>query len=386
MRALFISLSLATPLFIAMPSGCGAASTQVAHPAESASAASSESTVAPSSTPSSAATSAACVPSARSQEPFTHVEVGRDAMIVCVGGAGAAPVPCLSVDPRNARIEAAPSWAPPAGTPTDAAAAPPSPAKRQAAFTVSSTATEISVCKAGTTECRTVKPGSAALPGVGWGEDYKAAATEKLASTTFTRKFHAAANDDGSKLFVLVPELAKKGSAAALSSWKVYGDTFDVATGKRLSHAALMGDGGTSSAVADLGAAWQLTWLGERVWLAGFDAHGPTAAQEFLDPAAGTTLSLGDPSFLVQAGDVWLLGTASPSGDVVKIVEPKSLSNLAKYALPGHAAASPARYVLQATPRNDGTVWVAFANPPGAIVIDAAKHAASAPALLPICP
>jgi hypothetical protein len=231
-----------------------------------------------------------------------------------------------------------------------------------------------------------VKPGYVALPGVGWGEDYKAASAEKTPSATFTRKFHAAASDDGAKLFVLAPELAKKGNAAALSSWKVYGDTFDVATGKRLSHAALMGDGGTSSAVADLGAAWQITWLGERVWLAGFEAHGTAAAQEFLDPAAGTTLALGDPSFLVQAGDVWLLGTASAAGDVVKIVEPKSLSNLAKYALPGHAAASPARYVLQATPRKDGTVWVAFANPPGAIVIDAAKHAASAPALLPICP
>jgi hypothetical protein len=314
------------------------------------------------------------------------VEVGRDAMVVCVGGAGATPGSCLAVDPRNAKVDAAPSWAPPAGTAADAGAAPPSPANRRATYTVASTATELSVCKTGTAECRTVKPGYAALPGVGWGEDYKTAATEKTPSPGFTRKFHAAASDDGTKVFVLAPEVAKKGNAATLSSWKVYGDTFDVATGKRLSHAALMGDGGTSSAIADPGTAWQLTWLGERVWLAGFEAHGAAAAQEFLDPAAGTTLSLGDPSFLVQAGDVWLIGTASAAGDIVKIVEPKSLSNLAKFSVPGHAAAAPARYVLQAAPRNDGTVWVAFANPPGTIVIDAAKHAASAPAFLPICP
>lgn len=325
---------------------------------------------------------AACIAPAAATKPLARVEVVGDELIVCAGSKDEATVPCVSVDPKSGKTSASPAW-----TRGAAGALPlaPAPERQKVAYEVRSTVVDVSICKAATAECKSVHPGYAALPGVGFGEDYVAAANEKTASTKYTRKLIAAANADGSKLFVLAADLSKKGTPQTLSSWTVFGDTFDVASGKRLSHVALMGPGGSSNAITDPGAKWQAAWLGERVWLAAVDRGGGTA-QEFLDPTAGTTLDLGNPSFLIPAGDAWLVGTAKGGVDLVKIVEPKSLANLGKYGLPGGALPNGDGLSSFAIARADGTAWVAFANPPGVAVVDVAKHAASSPVLFPICP
>lgn len=382
------ALSIAAPLccsLVGLSASCGGAN-QGAAATPAASASSAPSSIA-STGPTAAPTEAAslppgCVAPAKALAPLARVEIVGDALVVCVGGKADATVGCLAVDPKSGKTQSAPAWT---RGPTGALPPPPAPERQRAAYEVKATVVDVVVCKAGTTECKTVHPGYAALPGVGFGEDYVAGAAEKTASTKFTRKLIAAANDDGTKVFVLAAELSKKGTPATRSAWTVFGDTFDVASGKRLSRVPLLGVGGSSNAITDPGARWQAAWVGNRVWLAAFDRAG-ASAQEFLDPAAGTTLDLGDPSFLLPAGDAWLVGTSKGGVDLVKIVEPKSLANLGKYGLPG--APTPAGDGLSsfAVMRPDGTAWVAFANPPGVAVIDVVKHSASTPTLFSICP
>ncbi len=385
-RALAFALgTLAAPAAVLLalaPGGCGGARSNVVAPAASGSASSSDS---PAASGSDTPEPNYCLPAAARGATLAHVEAIGDAqgaLLVCYGAHAAPSAPCLTVDPGTGKPSASSTWTRPANAPSKHRGVYASPADRKAAYTVDATATELSVCKAGTNECRKVRPGYAAKAGVGFGEPFDAKDAATIAK--LTKRLIAAASEDGKRLFVLDVESKKGGGGAAFD---VFGDTFDVDGGKRLARTQLVGGSGASNAVADPGALFQLAWIGDRLWLAGYDAKDTTSAQELLDPVGGAMLDLGAPSFFVPEGNVWVAGLASPDGDLVKLVEPKSLSNLAKFPLPSTTiAAEPTRGLLRAVRRPDGKVWVAFANPPGTVVIDTGRVDAMQPVALPICP
>ncbi len=378
--SLVVSLGCSLAIFAA----CGAPPAAVAPAPASSASASPSASAAPSSSSGAEAASgkaAACFSAARGAQPLARVELVGDELLVCVGSKGEPTAECLSIDPRSAKVSGAPAWARAAVGALPSAA---SPEGKRTPYEVKATANDLAICKLGSAECTTLKPGYAALPGVGWGEDFNAAQAAKAGSTTtYTRKLVAAANDDGTKVFVLAAEATKKGAA---TTWSVFGDTFEVANSRRIAHVLLSSSAGSSSAIADLGARWHVAWVGDRLWLAGTDPRSGASTQEFLDPNAGTTLELGHPSFLLSVGDAWLVGTQKSGYGLVKIVEPRSLANLGKYPLPNQPTSIGDGLPAYAVARGDGTAWVAFANPPGVMVVDVAKHAASSPVMLPICP
>ncbi len=354
------------------PTGCGGSQPPAAAPASSASSAASVASAEP---------QGPCLPTSVKDATLAHVEPTTAGLLVCYGGRDQANIPCLTVDPGTGQPSASSTWTRPAGEPGKHRGVYAAPSDRKTTYTVASTAADLTVCKANTAECRKVKPEYAAQAGVGFAEDYKTKDADK--SKSLTRQYHAAASDDGKRLFVLDVEPVKPGDRA---NWNVYGDTFDIDSGKRAAHVPLIGNGGTSNSLTDPGALWQLVWLGDRVWMASFDAKDTTSEQELLDPVGGSLLDLGAPSFFVPEGGLWVAGLAGTNGDLVKLVEPKSLSNVAKVTLPSSTiAADPTRGLLRAVRRPDGKVWVAYANPPGTVVIDTSSVDSTQPVTLPIC-
>lgn len=356
---LFVACSPATPAPVApeaAPSASAAPATSV-----SASPSAVSSVVTPTPPP-------ACLPKSVAKHPLAHVEVAGTEATVCVGTSEnvseGQSYPCVKVDAKTARVTAASAWIAPKVTERPLPVAP---------FTVATVGKDLKVCKAGAKDCATIKTGFKA-PKMATGADGKDALI-------------AAVNADGSKVFALDGEIRKGADPNLTTSLVVFGDTFDVKTGKRLSHVELTYSEKNKHVLVDQSDTWSVAWMGERVLVGGYRCCGPAGAKELLDPKTGKTLILGDPQFFLALDDTtWLLGNEG-SSDQLTFVDIVAGKELAKVSLPNAPMdEGPELYALDATKLDGGTVLVAFANPPGVALLDVAKKSLSAPIKLPICP
>jgi hypothetical protein len=313
---------------------------------------------------------AICLPKAIANKPLAHVSVaGTDATICYASGERAEAgqsYPCVTIDVASLHAKGTTSWK----------ATEPTPATP--AWTVTSTAKELEICKGGGKPCTKVKTGYAGKPRLIAGFGKKDA-----------EGLPAAVNADGTKVFVIDGEIAKGKDPSLTTSLVVFGDTFDVKTGKRLSHVDLTSSGETMKHVLiDQSDTWTVSWMGERVLIGGYRCCGPAGAKELLDPKTGDTLILGDPQFFFAVdGNVWLVGR-DRHVDQLELIDVVAGKSLAKLQLPCNTPEDgPELYALDATKLADGRYLVSFANPPGAAVLDPQKRAFSTtPVTLPVCP
>lgn len=337
-----------------------AASTSVAAPPPSASA--STAVVAP---------PPICLPKEVAAQPLAHVSVAGGEATLCYATSETAEAgktyPCVTIDAKATRVLGRGSWK---------ATEPPKRAPAvEPAFTVTSTAKEVEVCKTGSKTCSKIKLGYRAprvAHGYGKGE---------------TEGVPAAVNADGTKVFVIDGEIPQGKNPNLTTSLVVFGDTFDVKTGKRLSHVDLTADPEKMNHVLyDQSDTWSLEWMGERVLVGGYRCCGPAGAKELLDPKTGATVILGDPQFFFQVdGDVWLVGR-DRAVDQLELVDVVAGKSLVKMTLPSNTPEpGPELYGLDAKRLEDGKVLVSFTNPPGATVVDVKKRAISTPLVVGIC-
>lgn len=307
-----------------------------------------------------------CLPKAIEKHPLAHVEVVGDQALVCYSPeervSEGQTYPCLKVDTKATRVIAASSWKAPTAEKAPAAAEP---------FSLTSTDKEIKVCKTGGKDCWTIKPGYA-KPKLSEGEK---------------SGLIAAVSDDGTKVFAIDGEIPKGKNPSLTTSLVVYGDTFDVKTGKRLAHVNLTSTEKAPHVLSDQSDTWSATWIGERVLVSGYRCCGPAGAKELLDPKTGSTLLLGDPQlFEAVDGNTWLLANEG-SADQLSVVDVATGKVTAKLSLPNRPLEDgPEQYAIDAIKLPGGGVLVSFANPPGVAVLDVAKPSLSTPLKLPICP
>jgi len=298
----------------------------------------------------------ACFPKGTANSPLVHVEIEGTNATVCVASKkdNAEDHPCAKVDTKTSKVSAAKRWV--QGTPTD-------PVEQPAKYAVKSGAKGLEVCDGAGKDCHPIayKPP-------------KKSPHEGLV---------AAVNDDGSKLFVLTNEM-KPGKEATLV---VFGDTYEVKTGKRLFHVALTSSEKKPHVFFDTSDTWMVSFLGDRVLASGYRCCGPAGAKELIDPKTGDSLWLGDPQFFVSIdASTWLLGNESDKGGVISIVDVAKGVVAGKTELPNKAFPEPELYAMDARKLGDGNMLITFANPPGIAIVDVAKKSLSTPQKLPLCP
>ncbi|MGZ3418622.1 MAG: hypothetical protein ACXVEE_12190 [Polyangiales bacterium] len=290
-----------------------------------------------------------CIPKSAAPFPLAHVALEGKEVVACyrldmheVAGTG---YPCIKVDPRAKTFATAPSWFP--GTPVPSTKA----------WTVKTTEKEVTVCKSGTNDCKTVKPGFTQPKGVGNADSLLVADV----------------SPDGSKLFVIEVTSAKMPVST-------FGDTFDVATGKRTSRIPL-------KLLEDPSDYWQIAWVGKRVQVTTHRCCGPAGSSALVDPQSGASSSLGDPNMFVHVkGDKFLLGTENSTSTKVSIVsvdEGKILKDLTGLAAKGFD--EPELNVLDAVVLPDGAAAVVHANPPGVALVDVDAMTMTPSLPIPVC-
>jgi len=225
-----------------------------------------------------------CLPLTTAKGEVVHVEAKGGKFVACFldektaeGNSYASPGqshPCVLVDPDTGTLASAPAHVVPANTEP----LPP-------ALTIATTANTVKVCKGA--QCTTVKVDvkptknvakKIATPKAGTKTKAKNPAPE--ASVAVEPGLSAFVDDGMSKLFVFVPDRAKDGSLM------MYGDTFDLATGKRAARVPLTGV--LDAVFVDPTNTWSGTWIGNRVLLHDQVCCGPGAATVMLDPSKGT--------------------------------------------------------------------------------------------------
>jgi hypothetical protein len=190
-------------------------------------------------------------------------------------------------------------------------------------------------------------------------------------------------SDDGTRLIAIDGEIKKGGEPGLLADLVVFVDTFDVKTGRRLTHLDLTSTEKKRHVLWDRSDTWRVSWIGDRVLLSGYRCCGPDGAKELLDPKTGASLWLGDPSELMPIdGGTWLLADDRESNQL-KLVDIVAAKVIKELKIPGKS--EPGGPVI-AKKLDAGHVFVTFANPPGVTVLDVATKSLSTPLMLPMCP
>ncbi|HEY2370240.1 MAG TPA: hypothetical protein VGH87_27780 [Polyangiaceae bacterium] len=230
------------------------------------------------------------------------------------------------------------------------------------AFTVTATTDAAKICKATTTDCATVKL--------------------SLKKNGERKDVVAAANDDGTRLFVLAPEQKPNSDPTLTTSWTTFGDTYDVKTGKRVAHQRLTN--APSNAFSDMSNTWSARFDGKNLVLGDYVCCGPGGTSMLFDPDKGVVKRLHG-----YAGSY-----REVSGHVHAVLDEKKLTFVdfetmqdvgATLTLPGKAFDSPTRTSARAIPVG-GKIIVAYGSPAGAWILDGATRARSSELGMPACP
>jgi len=227
------------------------------------------------------------------------------------------------------------------------------------AFTATATTDSAKVCKgSSTTDCTTVK----------------LSMKKNSERTTVV----AAANDDGSRVFVLAPEQKPGSDPKLTTSWTTFGDTYEVKTGKRLFHQRI------GNAFIDMSNTWSARFDGKNLVLGDYVCCGPGGTSMLFDPEKGTVKRLHG-----YAGAYREVG-----GRVHAVLDDKKLTFVdfdtmqdvgAPLTLPGKSFDSPERTPARVIPVG-AKIFVAYANPAGAWLLDGTTHARSNEVAIPVCP
>jgi hypothetical protein len=299
----------------------------------------------------------ACLPQSAARGGVAHIQLRGPHALACFLGENesARPgktYPCLLVDVVSKSVLAREAWTQPRAANAEAPSS--------AAFELTLTASAVTVCARASNQCSTVKvlhkPMAA---GRGDAED------ETLI---------AAVNDDGSRLFVFAPEL-KRGQLA------VYGDVYAVPTGKRLAHVELTALGNLPL-FADRSNSWSARFLGRKLVLGDYVCCGPGGVAFLFDPDRKHIRSLHgyDGELLPLGENVY----AVRDENTVTLLDVEQMRELAFFATASESAGSPEEpdALIAAA---GSTLVVAYANPPGLLVIDITTRSAAPPLRLPIC-
>jgi hypothetical protein len=307
----------------------------------------------------------ACIPPALASGPLTGFELKGGKLFVCVAsGEDASKTACLSLDPTSSTYADAPGFVPapvpgedwPFGLATDGASA--------------------KVCLSNSpNECKDVKPGF---------------------KPNRKSQFEGAVSADGKSLFLYkyVPPAAATSSVAM---HKLFGEVFDVDTGKKTASFPLpVGKVDAPEMFADQTDSWTARWFGStHLLVSAYRCCGPAGMQAFVDPKSGKLAIIGDPSLLVQLGpDNFLLGFEERKYDAdgknigkvsLSVFDANTLSNKALATLPNATRDEPESFVLAHASMPDGTIAIAYANPPGIVMFDPKTTSLGAPKPAPIC-
>jgi hypothetical protein len=292
---------------------------------------------------------AACLP--RSAAGIARLGVKDKAIHVCYERAeerAGRDYACIAFD-----TESRTSSIVPAGT--EPPEAPPAPS----AYSVETTAQAITVCKSGTKDCATVRPG------------YRAPnAADK-------KELTAAVSPDGSKVIVLFGESVGKGPM------RVYADTFDVKTSARLSRVPLSGGlGKTWRLFDDPTNVWAVSWPGR--WAVATDGSccGPGAATVLFDPKSGNVKLLHH----YQGSLVRVSASAHIALDrkALYFVDVDAGTISGSVSIPGDIESDPEQRIAEIAMVGDEP-WVVQAHPPAVTRVDMKRNKLDDGALLPLC-
>ena len=275
-----------------------------------------------------------------------------DHALACYAEENADSGTCAEIDVATGAIVATQKWHREGGSSGEADA-----------FTATATTDAAKICKAGsTTDCATVKL--------------------SLKKNGERKDVVAAANADGTRLFVLAPEQKPNSDPKLTTSWTTYGDTYEVNTSKRLFHQRLTTS--PSNAFSDMSNTWSARFDGKNLVLGDYVCCGPGGTSMLFDPERGIVKRLHG-----YAGSY-----REVSGHVHAVIDEKKLTFVdfetmqdvgASLTLPGKAFDSPERTSARVIPIG-GKIIVAYANPAGAWILDGATRARTTELAMPVCP
>lgn len=316
---------------------------------------------------------AVCLPSTTAKGEVVHVEAKGSKFVACFldektaeGNSYASPGqshPCVLVDPETGTLASAP----PHVVPSFSEPSPP-------ALTITTSIDTVKVCKGA--QCKTVKvdlkPAKPPAKKVAPKKKAKKPAPEPSADVA--PGLSAFVDDAMSKLFVFVPGQGKDGSLV------LHGDTFDLATGKRIARVPLSGvlDG----VFVDPTNTWSGSWIGNRVLLTDQVCCGPGAATVMLDPTKGTMkLVHGYAGSFVQHAPT--KGWYVTNEKAFSKADPDAMTVTSIVTAPGEAL----------DPEANSATWAAvgdriafvYANPPGFTLVDPTTNKAGPLRSLTLC-
>lgn len=286
----------------------------------------------------------ACFPRSFAAAPLAGLWRAGPELTLCLAAEGGARA-CLS-------------YAPQTGGFTQATEPPPVPTTPPKPRPFGVTGDTLYVCGSDTKgPCKTVKPGF--RPDRGDVKEYVGDVDEA-----------------GSKLFLLhyVPHKPKPG---ADHPHDVFGEIFDLATGKRTASIPLpVGTASTVDMFSDVSDTWVARWAGPYVHLATHRCCGPDGQEALLDPKTGTLTRIGYPAFVIRMEEhLFVVGNdegAERGGKGhahVEVLDLRAGTRVA-FDVPGSVRPAPVDRMLQAERLEDGRLAIAFAAPPGIAVFD----------------
>lgn len=306
---------------------------------------------------SSAVTTAATLPSAPAACIAASLVKGGDVVglyakgthaLACFAEENADSGTCAEIDPATGAIVSTQKWHREAGGAGEADA-----------FIATATTDAAKVCKAGsTTDCATVKL--------------------SMKKNGERKDVIAAANEDGTRLFVLAPEQKPNGDPKMTTSWTTFGDLYEVKTGKRLAHQRI------TTGFTDMSNTWSARFDGKNLVLGDYVCCGPGGTSMLFDPEKGVAKRLHgfNGSYHEVGGHVHAVLDDKKLG----FVDFETMQDVgAPLALPGKSFDSPERTPARVIPVA-GKIVVAYASPAGAWILDGATRARSSELAMPACP
>jgi hypothetical protein len=308
-------------------------------------------------TPTASAAPNVCLPKSAKDSAVAAVVYDGKRVAACYGGGdGVGDEPsraCVVIEPATGAVVGRTTW-----KAVMAAYTPPQPPTSR--FEIATTSDRVTICSTGLKDCSTLRPVAAPLP-----------AGLQLVT---------AVNGDGTRAFVLVPEAIVGRS----DKWRVFGDSYELASGKRVGRVQLTGILGAKQPVFDevKDRQWTARFVGSAVQVADL-ANGPDGTVFLVDPASGKAV-------LVQryngrsipAGTDAMLAI---DGKQARLIDIKKLDAIVSVTAPGKPLANADHELgLDGVLAGDKIV-LASANPPHAIVVDVAKRSAGAAKSIAIC-
>lgn len=302
-----------------------------------------------------------CLPVTSAKAGVAHVELqGRRALACYSSEEGSTRAgegyPCLRVDIDAKRALGAVTWT--------AEERSPEP-ERSAPFELSTTRDQIEVCASAVKTCSTIKVRHKPAAG-GHGE---ANDDDSLV---------AAVNEDGSRVFVFASELrAAKNPGLGRAT---FGDVYDVKTGKRLARVDLARALG-ETAFSDSSNVWRARFVDANVLVEDYSCCGPGGATALVDPERqrGRLLHGYDGEIGRVSGSVYF----ARDGKKLSLLDFGTLTELATFEAPGAPIGDPERAEALVA-LDDKTLVLAYASPPGLMLIDLVKKTAGT-LPLPLC-